>query len=154
MLQLPGEIPLRILEKYLLGGSFLAKLPTSSLMSKKIAKIMHEWSLVINLFWKSTNQTTFKIDSVPCNCVCIFKIFPKQYCRDYYIEGKKNVHPLQKHIECSVSAENAISNTFLPPLRTDETVMCVLTECTWYYEDLAFCLFNISYLKDSVFHDT
>ena len=93
---MPGEIPLRILEKYLLGGSFLAKLPTSSLMSRKIAKIMHEWSLVINLFWKSTNQTTFKIDSVPCNCVCIFKIFPKQYCRDYYIEGKK---------KCSSSTE-------------------------------------------------
>ena len=32
--------------------------------------------------------------------------------------------------------------------------MCALTECTWYFEDLAFCLFNISELKDSIFHDT
>ena len=126
---MPGEISLRILEKYLLGGSFLVKLQTSSLMSKKIAKIMHELSLVINLFWRSTNQTTFKIDSIPCNCVCIFKIFPKQFCCDYYIERKK-MFILYRNIECSVSAENAIRNTFLPPLRTDETVMCVLTECT------------------------
>ena len=41
-LKLPGGIALRILEKYLLEGSFLVKLPASSLMSKKIIKIMHE----------------------------------------------------------------------------------------------------------------
>ena len=86
---MPGEIALRTLEKYLLGGSFLVKLQASSLMSKKITKIMHEWSLVINLFWWLTIQTTFKIDSIPCNCVCIFKTFSKQYCLDYYIKGKK-----------------------------------------------------------------
>ena len=50
---------------------------------------MHEWSLVINLFWWLTIQTTFKIDSIPCNCVCIFKTFSKQYCLDYYIKRKK-----------------------------------------------------------------
>ena len=85
---MPGEIALRILEKYLLRGSFLVKLQASSLMSKKITKIMHEWSLVINLFWWLTIQTTFKIDSIPCNCVCIFKTFSKQYCLDYYIKRK------------------------------------------------------------------
>ena len=47
---LTGEAALRILEKYLLRGSLLVKLQASSLMSKKI-KNMHEWSLVINLFW-------------------------------------------------------------------------------------------------------
>ena len=88
-MQLPGEISLRILEKYLLGGSFLVKLPASSLMSKKITKIMHEWSLVINLFWWLTIQTTFKIDPIPCNYVCIFKTFSKQYYLDYYIKRKK-----------------------------------------------------------------
>ena len=86
---MPGEISLRILEKYLLGGSFLVKLPASSLMSKKITKIMHEWSLVINLFWWLTIQTTFKIDPIPCNYMCIFKTFSKQYYRDYYIKRKK-----------------------------------------------------------------
>ena len=86
---MPGEISLRILEKYLLGGSFLVKLPASSLMSKKITKIMHEWSLVINLFWWLTIQTTFKIDPIPCNYVCIFKTFSKQYYLDYYIKRKK-----------------------------------------------------------------
>ena len=50
---------------------------------------MHEFSLVINLFWWLTIQTTFKIDSIPCNCVCIFKTFSKQYCLDYYIKRKK-----------------------------------------------------------------
>ena len=86
---MPGEIAVKILEKYLLRGSFLVKLQASSLMSKKITKIMHEWSLVINLFWWLTIQTTFKIDSIPCNCVCIFKTFSKQYCLDYYIKRKK-----------------------------------------------------------------
>ena len=86
---MPGEIALRILEKYLLRGSFLVKLQASSLMSKKITKIMHERSLVINLFRWLTIQTTFKIDSIPCNCVCIFKTFSKQYCLDYYIKRKK-----------------------------------------------------------------
>ena len=90
---MPGEIALRILEKYLLRGSFLVKLEASSLMSKKITKIMHEWSLVINLFWWLTIQTTFKIDSISCNCVCIFKTLSKQYCLqyclDYYIKRKK-----------------------------------------------------------------
>ena len=37
-----GEIELRILEKYLLRGSFLVKLQAFSLMSKKITKTMHE----------------------------------------------------------------------------------------------------------------
>ena len=50
---------------------------------------MYKWSLVINLFWWSTNQTTFKIDSIPFNCVCMFKTFSKQYCLDYYIKRKK-----------------------------------------------------------------
>ena len=50
---------------------------------------MHKWSLVKNLFWWLTIQTTFKIDSIPCNCVCIFKTFSKQYCLDYYIKRKK-----------------------------------------------------------------
>ena len=50
---------------------------------------MHEWSIVINLFCWLTIQTTFKIDSIPCNCVCIFKTFSKQYCLDYYIKRKK-----------------------------------------------------------------
>ena len=58
---------------------------------------MHEWSLVINLFRWLTIQTTFKIDSIPCNWVYIFKTFSKQYCLDYYIK-RKNVHPLQKHV--------------------------------------------------------
>ena len=113
-LQLPSEIAVKIREKYLLKGSFLVKLQASSLMSKKITKIMHEWSLVINLFWWLTIQTTFKIDSIPCNCVCIFKTFSKQYCLDYYIKRKK----------CSS-----------------------FTETCRYFEDLAFCLFNISELK-------
>ena len=86
---MPGDISLRILEKYLLGGSVLVKLPASSLMSKKITKIMHEWSLVINLFWWLTIQTTFKIDPIPCNYVCIFKTFSKQYYLHYYIKSKK-----------------------------------------------------------------
>ena len=86
---MPGEIALRILERYLLGGSFLIKLQAASLMSKKITKIMHEWSLVINLFWWLTIQSTFRIDSIPCTCVCIFKTFSKQYYPDYYIKGKK-----------------------------------------------------------------
>ena len=85
---MPGEIALRILEKYLLRGSFLVKLQAFSLMSKKITKTMHEWSIVINLFWWLTIQTTFKLDSIPCNCVCIFKTFSKQYCLDYYIKRK------------------------------------------------------------------
>ena len=50
---------------------------------------MHEWSLVLNLFRWLTIQTTFKIDSIPCNCVCLFKTFSKQYCLDYYIKRKK-----------------------------------------------------------------
>ena len=41
-LQLPSEIAVKIREKYLLKGSFLVKLQASSLMSKKITKIMHE----------------------------------------------------------------------------------------------------------------
>ena len=86
---MPGEIAVKILKKYLLRGSFLVKLKASSLMSKKITKIMHDWSLVKNLFWWLTIQTTFKIDSIPCNCVCIFKTFSKQYCLDYYIKREK-----------------------------------------------------------------
>ena len=31
--------------------------------------------------------------------------------------------------------------------------MCALAECTWYCEGLGFCLFNISELKDSIFHE-
>ena len=85
--------------------------------------------------------------------MCIFKTFSMQYRLDYYIE-RKNVHPLQKQIQCSVSAENAFCNIFLPPLRTDETVMCALTEYNWYFENLAYCLFNIPKLKDSIFLDT
>ena len=50
-------------------------------------------------------------------------------------------------------AENAFPNIFLPPLRTDETVMCALTEYNWYFENLAYCLFNISELKDSIVLD-
>ena len=50
---------------------------------------MHEWSLVKNLFRWLTIQTTFKIDPIPCNCVCIFKTFSEQYCLDYYIKRKK-----------------------------------------------------------------
>ena len=86
---MPSEIALRVLEKHLLRCSFLVKRQASSLMSKKITKIMHEWSLVINLFGWLTIQTTFKTDSIPCNCVCIFKTFSKQYCLDYYIKRKK-----------------------------------------------------------------
>ena len=86
---MPGEIALRILKKYLLRGSFLVKLQASSLISKKITKIMHYWSLVKNLFRWLTIQTTFKMDSISCNCVCIFKTFSKQYCLDYYIKRKK-----------------------------------------------------------------
>ena len=86
---MPGEIALRILEKYLLRGLFLVKLQASGLVSKKITKAMHEWSIVINLFWWLTIQTTFKLDSIPCNCVCIFKTFSKQYCLDYHIKRKK-----------------------------------------------------------------
>ena len=86
---MPDEIAVKIREKYLLKGSFLVKLQASSLMSKKITKIMHEWSLVINLFWWLTIQTTFKIDSIPCNCVWIFKTFSKQYYLDFYIKRKK-----------------------------------------------------------------
>ena len=58
-------------------------------MSKKITKIMDEWSLVKNLFRWLTIQTIFKIYSIPCNCLCIFKTFSKQYCLDYYIKRKK-----------------------------------------------------------------
>ena len=61
----------------------------SSLMYKKITKIMHEWGLVINLFWWLTIQITFKIDSIPRNCACIFKTFSKQFCLGYYIKRKK-----------------------------------------------------------------
>ena len=49
---------------------------------------MHDYNLVINLFWGLTIQTTFKIDSIPCNCVCLFKTFSKQYCLDYCIKRK------------------------------------------------------------------
>ena len=59
----------------------------SAIAPKKLAKIMHdEWSLVKNLFWWLTIQTTFKIDPIPCNCVYIFKTFSKQYCLGYYIK--------------------------------------------------------------------
>ena len=129
LLKLPGEIAVKILKKYLLRVSFLVKLQASSLMSKKMTKIIHEWSLVKNLIRWLTIQTTFKIDSIPCNCVRILKTFSKQYCLDFYIK-RKNVHLLQKHIECSVSAKNALRNIFLPPLWTNETVMCALAECT------------------------
>ena len=50
---------------------------------------MHEWSLVKNLFRWLTIQTTFKIESIPCNCLCIFKTFSEQYCLDYYIKREK-----------------------------------------------------------------
>ena len=86
---MPDEIAVKIREKYLLKGSFLVKLQVSSLMSK-INNKNYAWvSLVINLFRWLTIQTTFKIDSIPCNCVCIFKTFSKQYCLDYYIKRKK-----------------------------------------------------------------
>ena len=87
---MPDEIALRILEKYLLGGLFLVKLQASSLIFKKI-KTMHEWSLVINLSWWLTIETTeiHSIDSIPCNSVRIFKTFSRQYCHDYYIKRKK-----------------------------------------------------------------
>ena len=49
---------------------------------------MQEWSLVVYLFRWLKIQTTFKIDSIPCNCVCIFKKFSKQYCLDYYIKRR------------------------------------------------------------------
>ena len=149
---MPGEIALRILEKYLLGGSFLVKLQASSLMSKKITKIMHEWSIVINLFWWLTIQTTFKIDSIPCNCVCIFKTFSKQYCLDYYIKGKKcssftETYRVFRERQKRVSQH--ISATIM-----NEWNRNALTECIWYFEDLTFCFFNISELKDLIFHDT
>ena len=86
---MPGEIAVKILKKYLLRGSYLVKLQASSLMSKKTTKIMHEWSLVKNLFRWLTIKTTFKIDSIPCNFVCTFKTFSEQYCLDYYIKRKK-----------------------------------------------------------------
>ena len=54
-----------------------------------MTKIIHEWSLVKNLIRWLTIQTTFKIDSIPCNCVRIFKTFSKQYSLDYYIKRKK-----------------------------------------------------------------
>ena len=44
---------------------------------------------MITLFRWLTIQTTFEINSIPCNYVCIFKIFSKQYCLDYYIKRKK-----------------------------------------------------------------
>ena len=53
-----------------------------------------------------------------------------------------------------MGAKNRFGNIFLRPLSMDETVMCALAECNWYFEDLAFCLFNIYELKDSIFHDT
>ena len=84
-----GEIAATILKKYLLKGSFLVKLQASSLISKKITTIMHDWSLFKNLFRWLKIRTTFKIDSIPCNTVCIFKTFSKQYCLDYYIKRKK-----------------------------------------------------------------
>ena len=59
-----------------------------------------------------------------------------------------------RNIECSASAENEFRNIFLPSVWTEETVMCALTESTWYFEDLELCLFNMSELKDSIFHDT
>ena len=31
--------------------------------------------------------------------------------------------------------------------------MGTLAECTWYFEDLAFCFFNVSELEDSIFHE-
>ena len=65
-LQLSGEIWVKILEKHLLRGLFLVKLQASSLMSKNITKIMHGWSLVINLFQWLTIQITFEKDSILC----------------------------------------------------------------------------------------
>ena len=86
---MPHEIAVKIREKYLLKGSFLVKLQVSSLMSK-INNKNYAWvSLVINLFRWLTIQTTFKIDSIPCNCVWIFKTFSKQYYLDFYIKRKK-----------------------------------------------------------------
>ena len=49
---------------------------------------MQEWSLVVYLFRWLKIQTTFKIDSIPWNCVCIFKRISKQYCLDYYIKRR------------------------------------------------------------------
>ena len=50
---------------------------------------MHAWSLVINIFWWLTIQTTFKIDSISCNWLYIFKTISKQYCLNYYTKRKK-----------------------------------------------------------------
>ena len=41
---MPGETAVKIRQKYLLKGSFLVKLLASSLMFKKLTKIMHESS--------------------------------------------------------------------------------------------------------------
>ena len=37
--------------------------------------IIYKWNLVINLFRWLTVQTTAKINSVPCNCACMWKHF-------------------------------------------------------------------------------
>ena len=41
------------------------------------------------MFRRLIIQSTFKIDSIPCNCVCIFKTFSEQYFLNYCIEKKK-----------------------------------------------------------------
>ena len=114
---------------------------------------MHEWSLVINLFRWLTIQTTFKIDSIPCNCMYIFKTFSEKYCLDYYIKRKKcssftDIYRVFRERRKRVSRH--ISATIMNGWNRE----CALTECTWNFEDLAFCPFNISELKDSTFHDT
>ena len=105
-----------------------------------LKKFLHEWSLVKNLFCWLTTQTTFKI-------------FPKQQCLDCYIKRWK----CSSFIEtCRVFRERRkrVSQHFSATIMNGGNRDVCLAECTWYCEDLAFCLFNISELKDSIFHDT
>ena len=56
----------------------------------KINNKNYAWvSLAINLLRWLKIHTTFKIDSIPCNYVWIFKTFSEQYCLDFYIKRKK-----------------------------------------------------------------
>ena len=120
------------------------------LMSKKIKNI-YEGSLVLNLFHWLTIQTTFEIDSIHCNC--IFKVFSKQCCLDYHIKRKKCSCFIETY-RAFPWASKTFPRIFLPSLWTDETVMFALVEWTLCFEHLPFCLFNISELKDLIFHDT
>ena len=86
---MPDEIAVKIREKCQIKGSFLVKLQVSSLMPK-INNKNYAWvKSSLNLFRWLPIQTTFKIGSIYCNCVCIFKTFSKQYCLDFYIKRKK-----------------------------------------------------------------